>query len=506
MKHQALFISIISFFLLSPVFVWASYPELSGVRGYEQPEIDKHDLAQFTDQWDVPGIETADAAARLSELVSQSPQLQQLQALYELQELNYRNSADDSGLNLSVSTDPAQTPAYRYTRTPGGTSHFFGLNTAASLDLPTGGALELRAGNRTTASYSSNWSWAQAPSFSLSVQQPLGAGENLIDVEYAAKQLENLRIARDQANLSADQLKQSLILQGLSLISVSQGLKENLWLLEERISLSEDEISRLDEDLRRGTASLSDVREKQIELEQLLLTRTELSYELEMVTLSFIQLFGDNSFDQFQLAPSADVLRDPADIFTRTDDVLEADHGYQSALLKLRELELSSSMNSLSDAPMLGVGLSYAPASGSGSSSLGSSFSDIGWDDPELAVTVSFQAPDLTRKASSLKSSADQKQIVQAEAALSVEKQRVIKNLEELKHALEKETASLGIAMQEYRLSADAYEQERIRYESGSSSRLGLKRFELDEYAAAFDVLSRMRSLDLLWYEIESLL
>lgn len=217
-------------------------------------------------------------------------------------------------------------------------------------------------------------------------------------------------------------------------------------------------------------------------------------------------MFGDLSFDQFQLAPSADVLREPADIFSRTDDILEADHDYQSALLELRELELASSMNSLSDAPMLGVSLSYAPQSSSGSSSLGSSFSDIGWDDPELAVTVTFQAPDLTRKTSSLKASADQKQIAQAEAALSVQRQRVIKNLEELKNALEKETASLGIAMQEYRLSADAYEQESIRYESGSSSRLGLKRFELDKYAAAFDVLSRMRSLELLWYEIESLL
>lgn len=288
MKHQALFISIISFFLLSPVFVWASYPELSGVRGYEQPEIDKHDLAQFTDQWDVPGIETADAAARLSELVSQSPQLQQLQALYELQELNYRNSADDSGLNFSLSTDPAQTPAYKFSRTQSSTSHTFGLNSAASLDLRTGGALELRAGSRTTASYTSDWSWSQAPSLSLSVQHPLGAGKGLIDVDYAEKQLESLRVARDQASLSADQLKQSLILQGLSLISASQRLKENLWLLEERITLSEDEISRLDEDLRRGTASLSDVREKQIELEQLLLNRADLSYELEMVTLSLV--------------------------------------------------------------------------------------------------------------------------------------------------------------------------------------------------------------------------
>jgi hypothetical protein len=58
----------------------------------------------------------------------------------------------------------------------------------------------------------------------------------------------------------------------------------------------------------------------------------------------------------------------------------------------------------------------------------------------------------------------------------------VKKNLEQLKNSLEKEFVNLGIAMREYRLATDAYKQEQIRYESGSSSRLGLKRFELDEY------------------------
>jgi uncharacterized protein YfiM (DUF2279 family) len=78
------------------------------------------------------------------------------------------------------------------------------------LDLTTGGTLELKAGSTATASYGSDWSWKQSPAFSLSVYQSLGAGEGLIDVDYAGRQLERLRIARDQAGLSAGQLKRSL--------------------------------------------------------------------------------------------------------------------------------------------------------------------------------------------------------------------------------------------------------------------------------------------------------
>jgi outer membrane protein TolC len=163
-------------------------------------------------------------------------------------------------------------------------------------------------------------------------------------------------------------------------------------------------------------------------------------------------------------------------------------------------------MNSPSDAPRLGVRLSYAPGSGAGASTFGASFADPSWKAPELALTVTSQAPDLTRQASAHKESTDRKQIDQAEAELRVQEQRVKKNLEQLKNSLEKEFVNLGIAMREYRLATDAYKQEQIRYESGSSSRLGLKRFELDEYTAALDVLSRMCSLDLLWYETASLL
>jgi hypothetical protein len=517
--------------MLLSVFPAASqqlYPDLLDADISAISPLTDDKLQEFLENWNPvsPGsLEVDEAAELLKRLAADTPGISQLKGVVELQDLQYRSAASDSGRTFSIVTDPGQSPLYRFSYAPNPNvqppsgifyqSHTFGLGAELSQALPTGGTLDLSLNNTGTASRAlgtSSWSWIQSPSLSVSLGQPLGAGDALIDPQLKTKQLKSLELSRELSMLNSEMNERQLILQGLSLVSLHQSLSENLWVQQQRIELAEQRMEQLEADLELGVISRSRVTEQMLELEQLLLSRAEIAYEIRSLLASLEERFGAYEYEQLQLRSSLEELTEVRSFYQGkllydaegSAEFLENDNGYQSAKVEYERAMINSSLGGMADAPRLGLSLSYEPNyANSTGLTVSESFTKLFSDDPSLFLTVTFQAPDLLRKESRLNDQLSEIQVRQADAKVDEQKTRVFTYIKQLQIDIDRAEAGLRIAMAEYQLSNDALEEEMIRFRADDSSRTLLRQKEIDRYDAAFSVLEHLRELELLSFEID---
>ena len=517
-KHLITILSI----LLTAVFPAAatSYPSLDNqyeIENKDEIVLDQEALQTFIQQWQddsLPTLAEAEKNLRLA-LKEGNPDLEQLQSLYRMQQqqMQYQQSEQDFKLGLSSQPLYSLSRSINLTTTGGyDLSNSFGVGASISKKLGTGAIANLSTSQNSTLtknSTGSSWTWTHSPSASLTLSQPLWVGDGLIDTNYSEKQLEKFQISSENAKLTYEQLLEALVAQGNSQLSALQGLKESRFLLGEQLTIEQTLLKDEKKDLEEGRISRNAYEARQLGINQLRYSLTEIEMQIETLQNSLATLWGSNDYPKQVIVDSELLKVLPSIVFDKEQLVkilLEQDYTYAQAMGNLRSAELDAMLKSPSDAPMLNLSFqvapSYTPSTGA---DFFTSFDDLISDGtPIFSFSIGFSASDFSRSTTRLSSALADESVLQAK--LEVEKARddLELKVEEIQRNIEGLILNLSIGQYEFERRTNDIEVERIRFEIGLADESSIKTKEISWYDSAFMVLQNLRELDLIALDLNA--
>lgn len=475
------------------------------------------EIAQFLSQWN-PHHET-DARSESLGFAQESATVLQLESLYRIQVAQTDRVKGEGRPVLSIDSDPAN-PIYGFSRmyqvnptAPPATNlllaHRFGLGSTISQRFNTGGSVAV--GARYETSYTSldgggTYTWQQSPSVTLSFQQPVWMGSRFIDSSYGKQTLEKQLLEQERAMAAVEQTRSSVEQQGLLLYHTLQSLLESRWLLGEQIRLQQRLLSDAQLDYQAGNLSRNELEQRELALDNLVAQREVLQLEIGEIEASIEALIGTasrgvppmNTSDYTDMIER--LLSYTKGNFPREESsvrrALQHDADYADAQRALQTARIDRELGNPGDAPRLSVALQigshYTPAATTFGSSVSELFSD---GSPEVSVSVSFTASDLSR---SLRKSTDamaEEGIVQATLAQAEAEKAVIDRFSHYQRRVDNEIGALDLRLTEYKISLRDLDIVQIRNAAGLADSTAVQLGELGLYEAAFAVLQQLRTL-----------
>jgi len=509
--------------LLSAEPILFSYPDLT-----IQPEKSSADrnqpslsaVEEFLVQW------THETDTEPSAVIAQSATIQQLESVYRMQLAQTEQLRREARPRLSLVSDPAN-PVYGYTRMYQSTSpttpeifieaHQFGLGATLSQQLPTAGSVDLTIKHAVSAANAggAGFIWEQQPVLSVSVQQPLGAGERFIDGSYGSKMLEKQLLVQEQARATVDQRQRELTVQILNQYYARQALKESRWLLVQQLGLQEETVNRAELDLSAGIISRTQLVQQQLARENLLAQIHQFDREIAALDTALYNLTGGQPVAE----PSLDALmqslseitsyanrrlpQDPATV----EQALSADADYMSAQRDLEIARIDKRLGTVADAPRLSVAMQVNPHYTATAANFIDSFSELfGANQSELSVSVSFIASDLGRSTSKTVTALADEAIMQATIARDAARDAVLDQFDTCQEEIDLQLLNLSLNLEAYTIAVNDLDAATIRAEAGIIDQSTLRRAELSVYESAFTVLQHIRNMQVLQLEVAQFL
>ncbi|MGM0432067.1 MAG: TolC family protein [Spirochaetota bacterium] len=477
----------------------------------------------FLAQWKPRGETVSQAAQRLSALLEGRPSLDGLRSAVAVSRAFVRYTEEQEQLQFSLSTDPVRNPLYRIdysipTETgavPKTLTHASGVQVAAQQLLPTGGRLQLALSHTTRASSpdgDSSWSWRHTPSAEVSLFQPLGAGEGLIDTAYRAKEREKTTLDLESARNNEEKNTEQLILQGLRILNRRQTLAEQLYLAREQFALVELELKEVREDRESGLASEKLVTQKELERDMMQLDIEIVLDNLASAKEDLSEIWGERgvselldiqlTVDENTLTALRDRLPESHELYS---EILEHDQEYQEALREYRRAEIQHSLRNAATAPQLGLTLNVGPEYEAGTTGMdfAQSVSELFSGSPSVSFSVTFQASELGGSQERLNHTRTESEIESASGKLDSAREQAELYAESALRQLQQLGLRIETAISEYELKAEEQEREMIRRESGGTNERLLQRMEIATKQAAFSVLQQLRELEIAYAELD---
>lgn len=510
-------ILFLMFFPIGAAETAFSYPDVAETITFihtTEREFAFDELADFLQQWHLGtrGFEQT----LMEKIATQNQLLGTLKSISRVQTAQLEHIRRQTRSIFSITNDPASPLyAFRLMTTPvpasppvDSLSHQFGLNFGLAQKLPTSGMvnLALKHGISMTSEDSGPWKWKQSPSIGLTLQQPLGLGEGVLDGQYGKKVEEKQMLERASALEAVQQTKYQVYLQAITLQSRRQALVENRWLSGQQALLADKALLDAQLNLEAGRISRNQLERQQAAFEQQLLQIAELDREIEKINASLETTLGELSTD----LPLID-LQAIGQLTTYTNDevllkrALQADSDYKEAERDLQVALLDKSLGNPADAPTFSVSVQfspyYTPTAGNG---LWGSFDELfTTSDPTLSVSVGFMANDLSRSTSKLTKQLGDEQIVQASLRKDQAVQAVTQKGSDYVLLINKEFATLAALLDDYKYALNELEVVRIRSAAGLADQTSFRQKEIGIYNAAFAVLQKLRNMTLLAVELE---
>lgn len=483
------------------------------------PSVDTDMLMVFLKQWGaVLDEETLSVDPRW---VAESDTVAQLESVYRIQTIQLEQLRREAKPVFSIMTDPSN-PLYGFSRMKTDTSpgpivttvaHTFGIGAGLSQQLSTAGSVDLSV--KHNISYASvdggsTYSWKQAPSVGLTFQQPLGIGDRFIDGSYGKKVEEKQILQQAGASQAVGLTSGELAVQLMQLHHTRQALLESRWLLAQQVSLSQESLENAQLDYAAGLVSRNQVVKQELALKELLNQIGQFEQEIKSIESSIRTLSGKENVDDLadlSQIPSVSLQRVfsfaggniPNDGHTVTV-AMENDSDYVAAERELRIAMLDKDLGNPADAPRLSVSMQLSPFY---TVSAGNTL----WDSvdrlfttgsPNVSVSVSFMATDLSRSLGKTTDRLVGEKILQATISKEQARSAVMDRLSDLQRELDTAVAKLSVLMDSYTLAVTDVEVEQIRAEAGIADRTMVKRAELGMYESAFAILQQLRALRLL--------
>lgn len=497
-----------------------SYPDMT-----EQPdisdrnlrEVDKDALMVFLDQWDTA---LKDGSAVVDpQWVAGSDSIGQLQSVYRMQEAQLEQLRREAKPVFSIMTDPSN-PLYGYTKMKTITtgtlvsteSHQFGLGLGISQQLPTAGSIELTAKHAMSLTSLNGGvsAWKQSPSLGISLQQPLGVGDRLIDGSYGKKVEQKQLLQLAGASDAIGDTTGELAVQTMQLTHTLQALKESRWLLVQQVELEQDSLDRAELDYQGGLISRNELITRELSLQRLLNQIRQLEQEIESVGQSVMTISGQEDLDGLDT-----LVHIPADAIQRLfsyaggnlpqdkdtlESVLQADTDYKGAQREMQIASLDKSLGSPGDAVRLSVAMQLSPFYNvTPGNSLWDSIDGLFTaSDPNFSVSVSIMATDLSRSLRKTTDALVDEQMVQATLAMEHARRAVIEQFSQYQQEIDSGLVTLSVLLDTYQLAVIDADVAHIQAQSGGADRQVVRRTEIALYKAAFDLLQHLRSLRLL--------
>ena len=482
------------------------------------PSVTPYRIQRFLTQWAPLG------QAEHTMMLDESAAIVQLESVYRMSVAQTDQVRRQSRPTVALVSDPAN-PVYGFTRMyqmdtsvapPAEVlleAHQFGLGASISQQLPTAGSLDVTA--RHAVSFSSRdgapFQWQQSPVLSVSLQQPLGIGERLLDFSYGRQVLEKQLMAQQQAYATLQQTRQDVFLQTLRLMSTREALLEGRWLLSQQVVLQQQVVTRGELDLQAGLISRTQREQQQLTLRTLRSQVSQLDLEIATIEATLRTFAGPDSGEHTITAEEMMVAfrsltsyadgAFPRDLMT-LQQALESDADYMKAQRDLDIALLEKRLGNPADAPWFSIAMQLSPHAPS-DTSFGASVNKLFTaSKPEVSVSVSFRAGDLSRSLSRTTDAITQEAVVQATSARDSARQAVEDALLGYQRTVDTELNALAIRMQEYELAHNAFEVASIRGQAGLLDSSAVRRAELGVYEAAFAMLQQLRSITVLNYEI----
>jgi outer membrane protein TolC len=495
-----------------------SYPDLSIQPERElinRNEISLSAVEEFLVQW------KHDKDTEPSSVIAESATIQQLESVYRIQLAQTDQLRREARPRLSLVSDPAN-PVYGYTRMYQSTgapptevfieAHQFGLGATLSQQLPTAGSVDLTVKHAVSAT---NTVWAQQPVLSLSVQQPLGAGEYLLDPSYGKKLLEKQLLGQEQARATVDQTRKELTVQILNQYYARQALKESRWLLIQQLVLQDETVTRAELDFASGIISRNQLVQQQLARENLLAQIHQFDREIASLDTALDKLTGGKSVIEpsvEELMQSLDEIasyahgRFPQDLAT-IEQALSSDADYMRAVRDLEIARIDKRLGTVADAPRLSVAMQVNPHYSATATTFTDSFGELfGANQSELSVSVSFIASDLGRSVSKTVSSLADEAMLQATIAQGTARDAVLDQFDAYQQEIDLQLLNLSLDLEAYTVAVHDLEISSIRAEAGIIDNFTLRRAELQVYEEAFAMLQQVRNMYLLQLEISQFL
>lgn len=501
----------------------SSYPDVSLPDGLDRPvspALDVTRLEEFIVDWqsDVhPSLKEVSEALK-DALLNKKDDLAQLQSLYRMQEAQLSYLQKEQGFKFAL----ASSPMYSYGESAAFSSgslvlrrsHTLGLGATLSKQLPTAGTVSLQV--KQTSSYGvsdppgGDWAWTHTPSVSLSLLQPLGVGENLLDGSYQKKQREKQNLSLQEVQLSSEELLQALLIQGSSQLVVLQALLESRFIVSEQLILENESLKDAQDDLKKGRISQNAYEQRQYVVSQLQYNLSEIEYQIASTEASLELLWGNQTYPrQFSLhglefLQLEKIYNDKENFLM---EYLQTDPSYQKALGKIRSAQIDETLMNPADAPVFSLSMQYSPfyAGTAGNTFFGSYEEMVSSSDPVFSVSIGFSASDVSRNASMVSKSLAEEGLYQATKEAEIMKKEIDTTLEDAERTYKGLLASLGVGLLDYQMQDNAVEVETIRASVGLANESSIRMKELERYAAAFTLLQTIRELELLQLQMESL-
>ncbi len=418
------------------------------------------------------------------------------------------NSGQGSGALLAYSRGPG----FSGFGDPGDESIEYGLNLGIEQALPTGGVVFGGAGARVNASRpADNNSWGAyqiTPSLTLGVNQPLFLDGRFIAADVFRTGLAAAVHERDAAAETLENTSRSISLQMVNLLGRRASLREQYFLLGERLELQNILIQQARQEFDLGLISSSqlEARETTLRLQEngfRALAGQIDDLELSLAsTLSITAREIDELASPYMLPDSASINYSPdwesliRSLIEHDPDILAAQRAQTSARSALQEAGNI-------DAPRLNILASFIDTPGtSGNDNLADALQED--RQGNLSVSVSLDISDPFRRSFALQKRIHDERLTQASLEIISAERAVEDRVKRWQTGRAELLFEITTAFDEYDLALDAWQQERVLYAQGSSNDIPLQEALIAVHQSGFSVLDKLRNLAFLHREIRS--
>ena len=504
------------------------YPDIHETFEFSQLEsemISVGEIEQFLNEWQPE--QRGSTHEHVRNLIAESTTINRLESIYRMQ-VSQTDKVKRDGLPVfSLISDPAN-PVYGFSRMyqinsttppPAETlilAHQFGLGASLSQQLPTAGSLDItvRHAISSTSIDGGNFMWNQSPSLSVSLQQPLGIGNRIIDAGYGKKLLEKQLIQQEEAFEGVHSTGKQLELQVLELFHAYEALLESRWLLAQQRLLGERAFAEASLRFTEGLLSKNELIEQQVVQEQLALQIQQFDNEIVTLKESLNTLTGGQA-DQIAAISHTDILTAIQTLRTYLQSklpndpetvelALRADSAYMTAQRNLQLALLDAQLGNPGDAPRLSVAMQLSPHyMPTPSNTFFDSFDELfTTSKPEISVSVQFIAPDLSRSLSRSTAELAEEAVVQATLVRDENREAVLDKFSAYQRTINEVFPTLALRLKEYQLAKNDVEIAYIKAQAGAMDELSARRIELNLYESVFALWQQLRAMYTLEREV----
>jgi multidrug efflux pump subunit AcrB len=386
----------------------------------------------------------------------------------------------------------------------------FSFNLGIDQSLPTGGGLFAVAGLSLASEKlqgESDWDYDISPSLTVGINQPLFLAGPLISADVMATAYASARNERDSAVEGRDETIRVIALQALELLGTRAGLREQLFLLTERLELQLILIEQYRQEFELGILSASELDSQEATLRLQENGVAALASQIRELELSIASVLAVETGELDGVA-NPYMLPAPSDLSYRPDwaaleysltaddpDVLAARRAVTAARAGLYEAGNI-------DAPRLNLLLSFLPGYAA-QEELADVFAQA--DDDNLSLSLALDISDPFRRNFRLQKRIYEENLIQADIDLEKALQSVRDRLDGWKNMRRDLLSDLSAAFDEYDLVLDAWERELIFYQRGGSNDIPVQQAALAVHQSAFSILGKLRSLAKMNQELMSL-